>query len=85
MTGHGMLAAIVNALSVHATVRPGLAGMVTVNKVPMLVVRDDRVVLLPMVVGLRRIDARTVGPNEDPVRVAEEILERLAASQPVAA
>lgn len=76
MTAKDQLTAVVRILAPIADVRPGIAGMVLVNGVPVLRVNNDRLVLLPIVVGLNRIDARTVGPGEDPLRIASEVLDR---------
>lgn len=72
------LASIVAALAPHADCRPGLAGMVLVDGVPMLRASGDRVILLPLVLGTERLDARTVGRHEPVAAVAREILDRRA-------
>jgi hypothetical protein len=85
MLARDQLTGVVNYLAPCTTVRPGIAGMVLVGGVPMLRVSCDRLVLLALVVGLDRIGARTVGPNESPALVAAEVLDRLAKVRPVAA
>lgn len=85
MDAQTQLAEIVRLLTPHADVRPGLAGMITVDRVPMLRLSGGRVQLLPVVVGLDRIDARTVAPHEAPIAVAREILDRRDALRSAAA
>lgn len=73
------LAAIVAALTPHADCRPGLAGMILVDGVPMLRVSGSSVVLLALPLGTERLDARTVGRREPLAAVAREVLDRRAA------
>jgi hypothetical protein len=77
MTARDQLRDVVRILSPLVECRPGIAGMVLVDGVPMLRIAGDRLLLLAVVVGTSRIDARTIGPHEDPARIASDVLARL--------